>query len=168
MARLLGIDYGSKRIGLAVSDPEEIIASPMEVIQAAGSPRLDAQQIAELAREHGVDEFVVGLPLTMGGAEGKQARITRSLGRELARVTSLPVHFFDERFSTYAADSALREAELDRRQRGVHLDKVAASIVLQAFLDSRRSGTASGEGESGAESSPPAGADDIDPPEAGS
>lgn len=163
--RLLGIDYGSRHIGLAISDPDRIIATPLEVVDAAGSPAGDAVKIAELARKHDITEFVIGLPLNMDGSEGKQAQITRTMGEALARTTSLPVHFFDERFSTYAADNILREAELNRRERGAHLDKVAASIILQAFIDFHRSQAAT---EDGAKPSPSAPADDIDPPAADS
>ena len=163
--RLLGIDYGSRHIGLAISDPDSIIATPLEVIDATGSPDGDAAKIAELGREHGITEFVIGLPLNMDGSEGKQAQITRTMGEALAGTTSLPVHFFDERFSTYAADNVLREAELNRRERGAHLDKVAASIILQGFIDFHRSEAAT---EEGPKPPPAAPTDDVDPPAADS
>jgi putative Holliday junction resolvase len=163
MARLLGIDYGSRRIGLAISDPDQIIATPLAVVKAEGQPAQDAVMLAQLAPQHEVAEFVIGLPLNKDGSEGKQARVTREMGEALAHASSLPVHFYDERYTTHAAIGAMRQAEVRRRKRGHHLDKVAASIMLQAFLDARR--RAADEARDGGVSPPPRHeSDDIDPP----
>ena len=167
MTRLLGIDYGSRRIGLAISDPDQIIATPLAVVEAEGRPVEDAAKLAQLAPQHEVAEFVIGLPLNKDGSEGKQARVTRQMGEALAHATSLPVHFYDERYTTHAAIGAMRQAEVRRRQRGSRLDKVAASLILQAFLDARRHAAAQA---SDGDASPSAlhKADDIDPPAADS
>jgi putative Holliday junction resolvase len=167
MARLLGIDYGSRRIGLAISDPDQIIATPLAVVQAEGQPVVDAAKLAQLAPQHEVAEFVIGLPLNKDGSEGKQARVTRDMGEALAQATSLPVHFYDERYTTHAAIGAMRQAEVRRRQRGGRLDKVAASIMLQAFLDARRHAA----DEAGDGRAPPSalhGPNNVDPPVANS
>ena len=140
MGRLMGIDYGRKRIGVATTDPERIIATPYETVAGTGSVRGDAQRMAELAEELEIDEIVVGLPLKMDGTEGDQAKVARRLGDRLARITSLPVHYFDERLTSYAADSVLRAAEMNRRARRARQDKVAASIILKGFIQAQRGG----------------------------
>lgn len=137
MGRLLGIDYGKKRIGVALSDPDQIIATPLNVLEGTGSVRGDADKIGELAAELEISEIVVGLPLNMDGTEGDQARIARKLGGRLARITSLAVHYFDERLTSHAADVVLRTAEMSRQDRRARRDKVAASIILQGFIRSR-------------------------------
>ena len=139
MARVLGIDYGSRRIGLAICDPEEIISTPLETVRSAGSPAADAAMLAALAPKHDAEEIVVGLPLNMDGSEGNQARLTRKMGDELARISALQVHYCDERYTTHAAIDVMRQAQVSRRRRGDRLDKVAASIILRSFLAARRS-----------------------------
>lgn len=161
MARVLGIDYGSRRIGLAISDPDQIIATPLAVIEAEGRPADDAANLAQIAPQHEVAEFVIGLPLNKDGSEGKQAQVTRQMGRTLAETSSLPVHFYDERYTTHAAIGAMRQAEVRRRKRSDRLDKVAASIMLQAFLDARRR-AADEERDGGVPPAARPGSDDID------
>ncbi len=135
MTRYLGIDYGTKRIGLAVSDLETKIASPLTTIDAAGSVSHQVGAVAEVAHDYTVAAFVVGLPLNMDGSEGKQAKTTRAFGEALARTTDLPVHYYDERLSSVAAEELLAPAELTRRKRKGRLDPVAAQVILQGFLD---------------------------------
>ncbi|MHC4695115.1 MAG: Holliday junction resolvase RuvX [Planctomycetota bacterium] len=137
MTRYLGIDYGTKRIGLAVSDAETDIASPLTAIDARGSVAAQAKAVAEIATDYVADAFVVGLPLNMDDTEGRQAELTRAFGDELAYLTDLPVHYHDERLSSLWADELLAPAELTRKKKKRHLDPVAAQVMLQDFLDKR-------------------------------
>src|SRR5262249_23666795 len=107
MPRYLGIDYGTKRIGLAVSDDAGRIAMPVDVIAGTGDPLRDAQAVAAAAEDHEGEHFIVGLPLNMDGTEGPQARLTRRFAGELARRSGRPVDFQDERLSSAAADSLI-------------------------------------------------------------
>jgi putative Holliday junction resolvase len=135
MARVLGVDIGSVRIGLAVSDPEGITAQPLEVLKGA-----DAKAVADRARELDVEEIVVGIPLRLDGTRGPEVEAAESFARELEAESSLPVHRWDERLSTVEAERAMRAGGRSaRKQRGV-VDKVAAAIILGAYLESRRPG----------------------------
>jgi putative Holliday junction resolvase len=135
MSRYLGIDYGSKRIGVAVGESTSRIASPVATVE--GKPRLADQLdvVLRYAAEYGVDAFVVGLPLNMDDSEGPQAKVTRAFGDELAKRSGQPVHYFDERLSSAAADELLEPAQLSRKKRRVRQDRVAAQVILQAFLE---------------------------------
>ncbi len=135
MARFLGIDYGTKRIGLAVSDADARIVTPLTTLPTRGTPAESAAAVVALAKEYDVDAFVLGLPLNMDDTEGKQAKITRSFGAELTRLTALTVHYFDERLSSFAAEELLLPAELTRKKKKARLDRVAAQVILQSFLD---------------------------------
>lgn len=135
MKRYLGIDYGTKRIGLAIGDDDAKIASPLETIAARGDPANHVQAVLAAAEGYDIDAFVVGLPLNMDDSEGEQAKLTRGFGDALARLTHLPVHYFDERLSSHAAQELLRPAELTRKKRRAIEDSVAAQVILQAFLD---------------------------------
>lgn len=132
--RLLGVDYGSVRIGLAVSDPERRLASPLAVHERRGRER-DAEYFRVLATTEEIGSFVVGLPVHLDGREGQKAVEARAFGAWLAEVTRLPVVFWDERFSTVEAESALWQAGLTHKQRKARRDRVAAQILLQAYLD---------------------------------
>ena len=139
MPRFLGIDHGSKRIGLAVSDPGATIASPLATLDAAA--KLSDQVVAVLscAREYEIDAFVIGLPLNMDDTEGNQAKTVRRFGAELERISGKPVHYWDERLSSRAAEELLRPAELTRKKHKARLDRVAALVILQGFLDASTS-----------------------------
>ena len=137
MPRFLGIDYGSKRIGLAVSNAEATIALPLTTLRASGNPAKNAAAVATQASKHDVHEFVVGLPLNMDDTEGAQAKLSRAFGAQLARATSLPVHYHDERLSSATAEELLRPAELTRKKKKARLDRIAAQVMLQSFLDER-------------------------------
>jgi putative Holliday junction resolvase len=138
MQRYLGIDYGTKRIGLAVGDDGTRIASPIETIGAAGDVADLVRRIAAAAEEYQVDAFVVGLPINMDGTEGEQAKITRRVGDKLAHATGKGVHYFDERLSSASARELLQPADLTRKKRNAREDAVAAQVILQAFLDAQR------------------------------
>ena len=134
MARVLGIDFGTRRIGAAVSDPRRLIATPLEVYERR-DPAQDARHYRALAIEHEVDLAVVGLPLHTGGREGTSAGLARSWGVWLAGVTGVPVTYFDERYTTVEAEDALIAAGLKRQRRKGLRDMLSAQILLQNFLD---------------------------------
>ncbi len=132
--RLLGVDYGTVRVGLAISDPDRIIASPLETY-ARRDAAADAAYFAKLTAAEKILGLVVGLPLHTGGEEGKKAAEARAFGSWLAGVTGLPVVYWDERYTTAAAEDALWDAGLSHRKRRDRRDRVAAQIFLQAYLD---------------------------------
>lgn len=133
-ARLLGLDLGTKTIGLALSDVGRRIASPLETIKRVKFTP-DAQRLAGIARQHGVGGLVIGLPLNMDGSEGPRAQSTRAFVRNLAPILPLPVLLFDERLSTAAVTRTLLEADASRARRGDLVDKLAAAYILQGCLD---------------------------------
>jgi putative Holliday junction resolvase len=133
-ARVIGIDVGTKTLGLALSDATRNIASALVTLRRS---RLadDLKRLLELATRHGVGGFVVGLPLNLDGSEGPRAQATRAFARNLGRATELPVAYWDERLTTVAAERTLLEADLSRRRRAEVIDKVAATLILQGALD---------------------------------
>lgn len=134
--RLVGLDYGTRRIGVALSTPEQNIASPHENYTLRGE-RADAAWFRQLAADYRPVGIVVGLPIHMSGEEGAKAAEAREFGGWIAEVLQLPVTYYDERFTTAVAEDILREAGLNRQQRKARLDKLAAQIMLQAFLERR-------------------------------
>ncbi len=134
MSRYLGVDYGTKRIGLAISDDLGLTARPLEVV---GRDDL-ASSLQRIADEYDLAGVIVGLPTSLGGGEGPSATAARELGREIGETIEVPVEFVDERFTSRIAENALLEADMRRRSRKETVDKVAAAIILQSFLDSRR------------------------------
>ena len=133
-ARLMGLDLGTKTIGLALSDVERRIASPLETIRRVKF-RQDAQALLKIAEKYGVAMLVLGLPLNMDGSEGPRAQATRAFARNLAQMTPLPIHYQDERLSTAAVTRTLIEADASRARRGEVVDKMAAAYILQGVLD---------------------------------
>jgi putative holliday junction resolvase len=136
-ARLIGIDVGTKTLGLALSDVLRTVASPLETIRRRKFS-LDAARLLELAAEHQIGGFVIGLPANLDGSEGPRAQSTRAFARNLANLTPLPMMFWDERLSTAAAERTLIEADASRKRRGELIDKLAATIILQTALDRMR------------------------------
>lgn len=136
--RLLGVDFGTVRVGLAVSDADRIIASPLETLNRRDA-KADAEHFNRLIRAEQIVGLVVGLPLHTGGEEGIKAKEARAFGQWLGEATGLPVEFWDERCTTAAAEDSLREAGLSHRKRKDRRDRVAAQIILQSYLDSRTS-----------------------------
>lgn len=134
---LLGLDVGERRIGVALSDVSAFLAAPLTTINARPQAQAIAR-IAALAREHDAGAIVVGLPLTMRGEVGPQAEAVRRFADALATVLDLPIHFFDERLTSAAAEQMLRDMGLKPEKRRQQIDQVAASIILQDFLDHRR------------------------------
>jgi putative Holliday junction resolvase len=135
--RALGLDPGSKRIGVAVSDLSGSIASPLVVLHRSRSKQHDLHEIARIASEEEAEVIVVGLPLNMDGSEGPSARAATGLARRLATVVDVPVEMHDERLTTVTADRSMLDAGLDAIERRQRVDKVAAAIMLQSWLDAR-------------------------------
>jgi putative Holliday junction resolvase len=133
-ARLLGIDLGTKTLGLALSDVTRTVASGLTTLQR-GRFAADARHLLELATRHDVGGLVIGLPINLDGSEGPRAQATRAFARNLGRVTPLPILLWDERLSTAAAERTLLEADASRKRRAAVIDKVAATLILQSALD---------------------------------
>ena len=136
--RVLGVDLGSRRIGLALSDPSRTIASPLGVLNRAKAQVDDHHAIVAAARENEAVAIVVGLPISLSGGLGPAARAALAEIDDLRVVAGaeLPVEPYDERLTTVTAERALREARLDRNERRAVVDKVAAAVMLQAWLES--------------------------------
>lgn len=134
--RFLAIDHGDKRTGLAISDAAETVANPYSVIETQNETYL-VECIAEIVEKEAVDAIVVGLPLNMDGSEGARAGRVRTFAETLSALISVPIHFYDERLSSFSADDLFREAGMTRGDKKKCLDAVAASVFLQGFLDSR-------------------------------
>jgi putative Holliday junction resolvase len=136
--RLLALDMGAVRIGVAVSDETGTLASGLPTLRAVG-PRKDAQKVAALVAEHAVGEVLVGVPYRLDGSLGEQGERVLAFVERLRRVLRVPVTTRDERLTSVAADERLAEAGVKRRDRRDRLDQVAATILLQECLDARRS-----------------------------
>jgi len=136
--RALGLDLGSKRIGVAVSDISATIASPLTVLARSRSRRHDHEEIARLVRVEEAEIVVVGLPRSLSGELGPAARGVLKEIAALATVVGVPVDTHDERFTTVTAESALRQAGIHGQARRQKVDKVAAAVILQGWLESRR------------------------------
>ena len=131
---LIGLDLGTKTIGVASSDPERRVAAPVETIVRKRFG-VDAQRLLALAAERRAIGFVLGLPVNMDGTEGPRAQATRAIARNLARLTELPIALWDERLSTVAVERALIEADASRAKRKAVIDQHAAAYILQGALD---------------------------------
>lgn len=134
MSRYLGVDYGTRRIGLAISDGLGLTARPLDVVRREDL----SDTLRRLADEYEVSRVVVGLPTGLGGHEGDSALGARQLGAEIGALLDVEVSYVDERFTSRMAESALLESGMKRRDRKETVDKVAAAIILQTYLDSMR------------------------------
>jgi putative holliday junction resolvase len=132
--RLMGIDLGTKTIGLALSDVSLIIASPLDTIRRTKFTS-DATAMLALADRHGVAGLVLGYPLNLDGSKGPRAQASESFARNLARLTEWPIALWDERLSTAAVTRTLLEADTSRKRRAEVIDKMAAAFILQGALD---------------------------------
>lgn len=132
--RLIGIDGGTKTLGLALSDVTRTIASPLETIRRTKFTA-DAARLLSLTNEHGVVGFVLGLPRNLDGTEGPRAQATKALARNLNKLSALPILLWDERLTTAEAERMLIDADQTRKRRGEVIDKLAATIILQSALD---------------------------------
>lgn len=132
--RLLGLDVGSKTIGLALSDVSRSIATPLETLKR-GKFGDDARWLWALMREHEVAALVIGLPINMDGTQGPRCQSVRQFAKNLLALADIDIVFWDERLSTVAAERAMLEADMSRKKRAENVDKVAAAYILQGLLD---------------------------------
>jgi putative Holliday junction resolvase len=137
--RIAGIDYGTVRIGIAVSDARQSIASPFENYTRRGTDA-DAKRFQRLVKEEHIQRFVVGLPVHTSGHESQKSLEARRFGAWLTEQTGVPVEYYDERYSSIEAEQYLMAAELTKKRRKARLDMLAAQILLQAYLESKSRG----------------------------
>ena len=135
--RVLGIDFGERRIGLALSDPTGTLASPLPTVKRRAGKRPPLTTLVAIAESHGVKAVVLGLPLTLSGEESEWTRAVREVGAALSDRTGLPVHFVDERFTSVRAEKAVRSLGLpkNKREQKERVDAAAAILILQSWLD---------------------------------
>jgi putative Holliday junction resolvase len=138
VGRVLGLDVGSRRIGVAVSDPLGITAQGLETLQRR-TKRQDFEHLQRVIQEYDVREIVVGLPLRMSGAEGIQSDKMQVFAEELRKRFRLPVHLWDERLTSVEANRLLRETDLSIEKRGKAVDRMAAVLILQGWMENRAS-----------------------------
>ena len=134
LGRLAGLDYGTKTIGVSISDTMQTISSGLETIKRTKFKN-DAARLLEIIEEYEIKAIIIGLPLNMDGTEGPRVQSTKAFARNLASITSLPLIFWDERMSTQAAERTLLEADSSRKRRKEVIDKMAATYILQGALD---------------------------------
>lgn len=137
--RIMGLDFGSKTVGVAISDPLLLTAQGVEIIRRKEENKLrqTLARIEELIVEYGVEEIVLGYPKNMNNTEGIRVELTKEFQDKLERRTGLPVMLWDERLTTVAADKAMMEAGIRREDRKEHVDRIAACFILQGYLDKR-------------------------------
>jgi putative Holliday junction resolvase len=133
-SRLMGLDLGTKTIGLALSDVSRTVATPLETIRRIKFTE-DIKRLLKLTEKHDVSALVIGLPLNLDGTEGPRVQATRAFTRNLGQHTDLPLVFWDERLSTVAVERTLLEADTSRKRRAEVIDKMAAAFILQGALD---------------------------------
>ncbi|ADL08107.1 Holliday junction resolvase RuvX [Thermosediminibacter oceani] len=134
--RILGLDVGNKRIGVAVSDELGITAQGVGVIER-GDVKRDIERISEIVKRYQVKKVIIGLPLNMNGTLGPQGQLVKDFGEKLRHSLNLDVEYWDERLSTVTAEKVLIDADISRRKRKGVIDKLSAIVILQSFLDSR-------------------------------
>ncbi|CUK02313.1 Holliday junction resolvase RuvX [Shimia thalassica] len=134
MQAIMGLDLGTKTIGVAVSDSFQSVATPLETVKRKKFG-VDAARLLEIIDHRSIGVIVLGLPRNMDGSEGPRCQSTRAFARNLAQLTAIPITFWDERLSTVAAERALLEADTTRKRRAEVIDHVAASYILQGVLD---------------------------------
>ena len=135
--RILGLDFGSKTVGVAVSDELLITAQGVEIVRRKSPAKLrqTLARIEEIIKEYNVEKIVLGYPKNMNNTEGERVEKTKAFGEMLERRTGLPVHYWDERLTTVAAEQILMESGVRRENRKAVIDKVAAGLILQGYLD---------------------------------
>lgn len=143
--RALGVDPGERRIGLAVSDEDGVLAMPLKTLERAGDVSGAAEAVAREARDASVERIVVGLPVKLDGTEGPAARRARALGRAIARHAEAPMTFWDERLTTAQAERALSEIDVRGAHRRRVVDQSAAALLLQSYLDAHARSAGPGE-----------------------
>lgn len=133
MGRVIALDVGTKTIGVAMTDPARILASPVTTIKRKGV-RVDSERVTELIEEHGVVQVVVGMPYELDGTEARPARLARQVGEAVRERTSLPVDYMDERYTSVDAERHLIRADVSRQRRKEIIDQVAAVLILESWL----------------------------------
>lgn len=138
--RIMGLDFGSKTVGVAISDPLLVTAQGIEIIRRKEENKLrrTLARIEELILEYEVEQIVLGMPKNMNNSEGAREAATKDFAEKLERRTAVPVIFWDERLTTVAAERAMMEAGIRREERKEHVDRIAAVLILQGFLDYRK------------------------------
>ncbi len=138
--RILGLDYGARTVGVAVSDELGLIAQGVEIIRRKSPNKLrqTLARIEELASSYGVDKIVLGYPKNMNNTEGERCEETREFQAMLTRRTNLPVELWDERLTTVAAEQTMKESGIRREKRKEYVDEIAAMLILQGYLDLKR------------------------------
>ncbi len=134
MGRVMGLDVGTKTIGIAISDPDQRLASPIQTLSRR-SVRIDTARLQALADERGIAAVVVGMPFELDGSEGRSARLARQVGEALGELTGLPIRYVDERYSSVEAERQLIAVDMSRRRRRRVIDQAAAVLILQSYLD---------------------------------
>jgi putative holliday junction resolvase len=137
--RILGLDVGTKRIGLAMSD-ELLLTAQGSLTIYRKSPEADIEEIKRIVKENAVQEVIVGLPLNMNGTQGPKAREAVDFAEKISKAVDVPVKTWDERLTTVQAERALLEADVSRAKRKKVIDKLAAQVILQSYLDRRKKG----------------------------
>jgi putative Holliday junction resolvase len=135
--KVMGLDYGDKRIGVSISDDFGWTAQGLEVLQRKTKEH-DIARLREIVRTHHVTEIVVGLPKNMNGTIGWRGEICMAFAQTLREILNIPVHLWDERLTTVSAERTLLEADVSRKKRKEVIDKVAAGLILQGYLDSKK------------------------------
>lgn len=135
--RIVGLDFGLRRIGIAISDPLQVVASALPTLDVIGKPEERAEKLLSLLAPYSPVLIVVGLPLRLDGTSSEMTDHARSFAKLLGQLASLPVVLWDERLTSAQADRTLRQANLTRKKRAAHVDQVSAAIVLQNYLDSQ-------------------------------
>lgn len=135
--RIMGLDLGDKTIGVAISDAMKWTAQGLETIQRK-QEKQDVHRLREIVSEHEVESIVLGLPVNMNGTMGPRSELVKNFAAVLEKQLKLPVYFWDERLSTVAAERTLLEADISRKKRKHVIDKLAAVIILQGYLDARQ------------------------------
>jgi putative Holliday junction resolvase len=133
--QFIGVDFGSKRIGLAIGSDREGIAMPLCAVENKASEEAVIEEIRNIAVEEGVGAFVIGLPLNMDGTEGTQAEKTREFAEKLKEKTGLEIYYIDERLTSFAAEQAVAGVPLTRKRKKSHVNMIAAQVILQTFLE---------------------------------
>ncbi|QGJ72297.1 Holliday junction resolvase RuvX [Planctomycetales bacterium 10988] len=139
---LLGIDFGTVRLGLAICDRNGRLSSPLDILQRQPQ-EVEARYFRKLVKQEEVKGIVVGLPVHLDGRESQKSQEARAYGKWLEETTGLPIYYFDERFTSVQAEQILMDAQLTKKKRQARLDKLAASLMLQAYLDSQQDEQAS-------------------------
>lgn len=136
--RILGLDFGSKTVGVAVSDPTGTIATGLEIVRRERESKLrqTLSRIEEIITEYDVTKIVLGLPVNMNGSEGDRVIKTKAFAEDLSRRTGLEIIFVDERLTTVEADEVMNELNIRGKERKEHVDRIAAAFILQSYLDS--------------------------------